>query len=81
MQGNNLSGARAPFTWIHRLDFRTKLLLLAASFVMVLLTKSPIVVALATLAVLGNVTLSWRAPVPIRWLLLTLAIFRLGFGR
>jgi hypothetical protein len=43
MQGNNLSGAQASFTRIHRLDPRTKLLLLAASFVMVLLPKSPLV--------------------------------------
>jgi energy-coupling factor transport system permease protein len=80
MQGNNLSGARAPFTLIHRLDSRTKLLLLAASFVMVLLPKSPLVVALATLAVPGHVTLAqaWRALVPIRWLLLTLALFSLA---
>ncbi len=80
MQGNNLSGARAPFTWIHRLDPRTKLLLLAASFVMVLLPESPLVVALATLVVLGHVTMArvWRALVPIRWLLVTLAFFSLG---
>jgi energy-coupling factor transporter transmembrane protein EcfT len=80
MQGNNLSGARAPFSWIHRLDPRTKLHLLGASFVMVLLPESPLVVALGTLGVLGHVTLAraWRFLVPIRWLLLTLPFFSLG---
>jgi energy-coupling factor transport system permease protein len=80
MQGNNLSGGHAPFTRIHRLDPRTKLLLLAASFVMVLLPESPLVVALATLLVLGYVTLAraWRALIPIRWLLVLLAIFTIG---
>jgi hypothetical protein len=58
MQGNNLSGAQAPFTCIHRLDPRTKLPLLAASFVMVQLPKSPLVVALVTLTVMGHVTLA-----------------------
>jgi energy-coupling factor transport system permease protein len=63
-----------------RLDPRTKLLLLAASFVMVLLPESPQVVALASLAVAGHVTLAraWRSLVPIRWLLVTLALFSLG---
>ena len=51
-----------------------------ASFVMVLLPESPQVVALATLVVLGYVTLarSWRALRPIRRLLVPLAIFSLG---
>ena len=80
MQGNNLSGAQARLTLIHRLDPRTKLLLLTASFVMVLLPESPQAVALATLVVLGHVTLArvWRALLPIRWLLVTLALFSLG---
>jgi len=80
MQGNNLSGPPGPPTGIHCLDPRTKLLLLAVSFVMVLLPESPYVVALATIAVLGHVTLArtWRALVPIRWLLVTLAFFSIG---
>jgi energy-coupling factor transport system permease protein len=80
MQGNNLSEAQAHLTWVHRLDPRTKLLLLAASFVMVLLPESPQAVALATLVVLEYVTLArtWRALLPIRWLLVTLALFSLG---
>lgn len=80
MQGNKFSGAPAALTWVRRLDPRTKLGLLLASFVLVLLPESPQVVALATLVVLGHVTLarSWRALWPIRWLVLPLAIFSLG---
>ncbi|HZE22258.1 MAG TPA: energy-coupling factor transporter transmembrane component T, partial [Desulfobaccales bacterium] len=80
MQGNNFLGVHPAPTLIHRLDPRTKLFLLAASFVVVLLPESPQVVVLATLAVLGHVTLAraWRALVPIRWLLVALALFSLG---
>jgi energy-coupling factor transport system permease protein len=80
MQGNNLSGTHAPLNWIHRLDPRTKLLLLAISFVMVLLPESPLAVSLATLAVLGHVSLArtWRSLAPIRWLLVMLALFTIG---
>src|SRR5665647_421361 len=80
MQGNKFSGVSPTLTWVHRLDPRTKLCLLLASFVLVLLPESPQVVALATLMVLGHVTLarSWRALRPIRWLLAPLAIFSLG---
>jgi energy-coupling factor transport system permease protein len=65
---------------VHRLDPRSKLLLLVASFVMVLLPQSPQVAGLATLVVLGHVTLArtWRALLPIRWLLVPLALFSLG---
>ncbi|MFA4901526.1 MAG: hypothetical protein WC600_02145 [Desulfobaccales bacterium] len=45
MQGNNLSGAQARLTWIHRLDPRTKLVMLVASFVMVLLPSLQTVTA------------------------------------
>ncbi len=62
MQGNNLSKAPTHLTWMHRLDPRTKLLLLVASFIMVLLPESPQVVALATLLVLGQVTLARAWP-------------------
>jgi len=72
--------ASPVLNWVHRLDPRTKLFLLATSFVMVLLPESPQVTALATLMVLGHVTLArtWRALIPIRWLLVPLAIFSLG---
>jgi energy-coupling factor transport system permease protein len=77
MQGNNYVQGQAPPGWVRRLDPRTKLLLLAAGFVMVLLPESPQVVALATLVVLVHVTLAhtWRALRPIRWLLVILALF------
>jgi energy-coupling factor transport system permease protein len=80
MQGNNLPGPSQSPTWVHRLDPRTKLLLLLISFVMVLLPESPQVVAVVTLMVLGHLTLAraWRALVPIRWLLVALALFSLG---
>jgi energy-coupling factor transport system permease protein len=80
MQGNNFPGSRSDLTQIHRLDPRTKLFLLVASFVMVLLPESPQVVALASLVVLGHLTLAraWRALIPIRWLLVALALFSLG---
>jgi len=67
-------------TLIHRLDPRTKLALLGASFIMVLLPQKPEVVGLATLAVLVHVALAraWRALLPVRWLLLALALFSLG---
>ena len=80
MQGNKFSEAAPDLNWVRRLDPRTKLCLLMASFVMVLLPESPQVVALATLAVLVHVTLarSWRALRPIRWLLAPLALFSLG---
>jgi energy-coupling factor transport system permease protein len=65
---------------VRRLDPRTKLFLLAASFAMVLLPESPRVAALAALVVLVHVTLAraWRALLPIRWLLAPLAVFSLG---
>jgi len=80
MQGNKFSGAAPGLSWVRRFDPRTKLCLLMASFVMVLLPESPQLVALATLVVLGYVTLarSWRALRPIRRLLVPLAIFSLG---
>jgi len=80
MQENNLPRAQADLTCIRRLDPRTKLFLLVGSFVMVLLPESPQVVVLATLAVLVHVTLAraWRALIPIRWLVVALALFSLG---
>ena len=55
MQGNKFSGAPPGLNWVRRLDPRTKLFRLVASFVMVLLPDSPRV---ATLVVLGHVTLA-----------------------
>jgi energy-coupling factor transport system permease protein len=80
MQGNKFSASPPDLNWVRRLDPRTKLCLLMASFVMVLLPESPQVVALGTLVVIGCVSLarSWRALRPIRWLLAPLAIFSLG---
>jgi len=80
MQGNKFSGAPPALTWVARLDPRTKLGLLLASFGLVLLPESPQVVVLAALVVLGHVTLAgtWRDLRPIRWLLVPLAIFSLG---
>jgi energy-coupling factor transport system permease protein len=80
MQGNKFSGVAPDSNWVRRLDPRTKLLLLAASFAMVLLPESPGVVALAALVVLAHVTLAgaWGALRPIRWLLVPLALFSLG---
>jgi energy-coupling factor transport system permease protein len=80
MQGNKTSGASQGLNWVRRLDPRTKLLLLLASFVMVLLPESPQMAALATLVVLGHVSLArvWGALLPIRWLVWPLAIFSLG---
>jgi energy-coupling factor transport system permease protein len=67
-------------TLIHRLDPRTKLALLGASFIMVLLPQRPEVVGLGSLAVLAHLALAraWRAVVPVRWLLVALALFSLG---
>ena len=46
MQGNKFSGAPPGLNWVRRLDPRTNLCLLMASFVLVLLPESPQVVAL-----------------------------------
>jgi energy-coupling factor transport system permease protein len=67
-------------TLVHGLDPRTKLALLGASFVMVLLPQQPEIVALATLLVLAHLCLAraWRSLLPVRWLLVALALFSLG---
>ena len=80
MQANNPSGSQGPATLIHRLDPRTKLGLLLVSFIMVLLPQRPEVVAVATLLVLGHLSLAraWRLLRPVRWLLFALALFSLG---
>jgi energy-coupling factor transport system permease protein len=67
-------------TLIHRLDPRTKLALLLASFLMVLLPQRPEVVGLAALAILAQVGLArvWPELTRVRWLLGALALFSLG---
>ena len=77
MQENYQLPAATP---VHRLDPRTKLALLGASFVMVLLPQRPEVVGLATLAVLAHLSLAraWRTLRPVWGLLVTLALFSLG---
>jgi len=62
---------------VHRLDPRTKLTLLLASFVMALLPERPMVAALAASLVLAHLVLAgaWRELVRCRWLLFALALF------
>ncbi len=64
-------------TLVHRLDPRTKIALLLASFIIVLLPQRPEIVGLGTLAVLAHLALAraWGELARIRWLLLTLALF------
>jgi energy-coupling factor transport system permease protein len=78
MQENYQDGAAN--TLVRRLDPRTKLALLGASFIMALLPQRPEVVALATLAVLAHLTAAraWREVLKVRWLLFALALFSLG---
>lgn len=80
MQANYPATQAAQGNFISRLDPRTKLALLGLSFIMVLLPQRPAIVALATLLVLGHLTLAraWRMLLPMRWLLLALALFSLG---
>lgn len=80
MQANNQFGAEQHPTLIHRLDPRTKLVLLLISYLLILLPQRPEVVGLITLAVLGQVALAraWRELARIRWLLVALALFSLG---
>jgi energy-coupling factor transport system permease protein len=80
MQENNLAPAKSRPTLIRRLDPRTKLALLLASFLMVLLPQRPEVAGLATLLVFGHLALAraWGELARIRWLLLALALFSLA---
>jgi energy-coupling factor transport system permease protein len=80
MQGNNLPGATSASSLVHRLDPRTKLALMLASFIMVLLPQRPEVVAVGTSLVLLHLSLAraWRLLIPVRWLLLALAVFSVG---
>lgn len=80
MQENNPSAGPETITWVHRLDPRTKLALLAASFLTALLPQRPEVAGLAALAVLGHLALAraWGELRRIRWLLFVLALFSIG---
>ncbi len=80
MQGNNTAGNGVAGNIIQRLDPRTKLALLAISFVMVLLPQAPAVVGLGSAAVLLHLSLAraWPKLAPVRWLLIPLALFSLG---
>lgn len=64
-------------TVVHRLDPRTKLALLLASFAMALLPERPAVAGLAASLVLVHLALAraWGELVRCRWLLLALALF------
>ncbi len=80
MQVNNPSPALPPANVIQRLDPRTKIILLLASFLAVLLPQKPEVVGLAALLVLGHLALAraWGELYRLRWLLLILALFSLA---
>ncbi|MBM4295657.1 MAG: energy-coupling factor transporter transmembrane protein EcfT [Deltaproteobacteria bacterium] len=77
MQGNNTLSLDNP---VRRLDPRTKLALLLASFIMVLLPQRPELVGLGTLAALVHLGLAraWGEAWRVRWLLVTLLLFSLG---
>jgi len=77
MQANYPTWADSGVTVIHRLDPRTKLALLLASFIMALLPERPAVAGLAALLVLSHLALAraWGELLRCRWLLVALALF------
>jgi energy-coupling factor transport system permease protein len=77
MQANYLNPEGSGPTLIHRLDPRTKLALLLASFIMAILPEAPAVAGLAACLVLVHLALAraWGELYRIRWLLLGLALF------
>jgi energy-coupling factor transport system permease protein len=77
MQGNNAPSVDNP---VKRLDPRTKLALLVASFVVLLVPQRPEIVGLGVMAVLAHLGLAgaWAEIWRVRWLLLTLLLFSLG---
>jgi energy-coupling factor transport system permease protein len=77
MQANSLHPDDSGPTLIHRLDPRTKLALLLASFIMAILPEAPAVAGLAAGLVLVHLALAraWGELYRIRWLLLALALF------
>jgi len=80
MQGNFHDPAGSGATLIHRLDPRTKLALLLASFIMAVLPEQPAVAGLAAVLVLIQVALAraWGELYRCRWLLLMLLVFSLA---
>jgi energy-coupling factor transport system permease protein len=79
MQENSLLPADSGLTPVHRLDPRTKLALLLASFIMAILPERPAVAGLAACLVLVHLALAraWGELHRIRWLLLALFLFSL----
>ncbi len=79
MQGNNLLHAQGGQAFFHRLDSRTKLGLVAASFVIVLLPQRPEIVGLGSILVMAHLAGAgaWGELRRIKWLLATLALFSL----
>jgi len=77
MQANSLHPDGVGPTLIHRLDPRTKLALLLASFIMAILPEAPAVAGLAAGLILVHLALAraWGELYRIRWLLVTLAVF------
>ena len=77
MQENFLNPSGSVGTPIHRLDPRTKLALLLASFIMAILPERPLVAGLAAFLVLVHLALAraWGELYRCRWLLLGLALF------
>lgn len=77
MQEISLNPAASGLTLIHRLDPRTKLALLLASFIMAILPERPAVAGLAAFLVLVYLALAraWGELYRCRWLLLALALF------
>ena len=80
MQENNPPPAPPAANLVQRLDPRSKLALLLASFLAVLLPQRPEIVGLATFLVLGHLALAraWGELYRIRWLLLILALFSIA---
>jgi|UniRef100_A0A7V6A2Y4 energy-coupling factor transport system permease protein len=79
MQENFLKAARSGGTLVHRLDPRTKLALLCASFVMAVLPERPAVAGMVASLVLLHLALAraWSELYRIRWLLTALLVFSL----
>ena len=79
MQDNFLQAAGSGGTLVHRLDPRTKLALLLASFVMAILPQRPAVAGAVAVLVLFHLALAraWGELYRLRWLLAALLVFSL----
>lgn len=73
----NFAPRTLKLTVVHRLDPRTKLLLLAATFVMAVLPEHPLAAGWVFAWVLAQVALAraWQEVYRFRWLLVTLLVF------